>query len=238
MQESRKTALFDAVEKTFSCLGPGEFEQNVRSIDKGQGRIQEFLKEGGRGWYQSATNLPGSQSIKIGIDLSIEKSIKIGKSDLIDIDCIDQSIEIYDTLVSFIDSSRFHRFHRFISENASVLLFIQKWKNWFHANSEFIDNWVAIEDRKIKQLSLRAVASTRQDEAVASSWFWPFFFFWRNFSSLRRLKIWSRTSMANARLNGLALAYINRPTEIDTSSVLKRWDASGLSRIAFAFSKE
>ena len=114
MQESRKTALFDAVERTFSCLGSGEFEQNVRSIDKGQGRIQEFLKEGGRGWYQSATNLPGSQSIKIGIDLSIEKSIKIGKSDLIDIDCIDQSIEIYDTLVSFIDSSRFHRFHRFI----------------------------------------------------------------------------------------------------------------------------
>ena len=44
--------------------------------------------------------------------------------------------------------------------------------------------------------------------------------------------------MANARLNGLALAYINRPTEIDTSSVSKRWDASGLSRIALAFSKE
>ena len=101
MQESRKTALFDAV-------GPWgwEFEQNVRSIDKGQGRIQEFLiGGGGGGWYQSAAKLPGSQSIKIGIDLSIEKSIKIGKSDLIDIDSIDQSIEIDDTLVSFIDSS-------------------------------------------------------------------------------------------------------------------------------------
>ena len=46
-----------------------------------------------------------SQSIKIGIDLSIDKSIKIGKSDLIDIDCIDQSVEIDDTLVSFIDLS-------------------------------------------------------------------------------------------------------------------------------------
>ena len=34
-----------------------------------------------------------SQSIKIGIDLLIDKSIKIGKSDLIDIDCIDQSVE-------------------------------------------------------------------------------------------------------------------------------------------------
>ena len=37
------------------------------------------------------------QSIKIGIDVSIDKF------DLIDIDCIDQSVEIDDTLVSFID---------------------------------------------------------------------------------------------------------------------------------------
>ena len=43
-----------------------------------------------------------SQLIKIGIDLSIDESIKIGKTDLIDIDCIDQSVEIDDTLVSFI----------------------------------------------------------------------------------------------------------------------------------------
>ena len=49
-----------------------------------------------------------------------------GKSDLIDIDCIpDQSVEIDDTLVSFIDLSRFYRFHRFTSEDTSVLLFIQ-----------------------------------------------------------------------------------------------------------------
>ena len=67
-----------------------------------------------------------SQSIKIGVDLSLDKSIKIGKSHLIDIDCIDQSAETYDTLVSFIDLSRFYRFHRFISEDTSVLLFIQK----------------------------------------------------------------------------------------------------------------
>ena len=44
------------------------------------------------------------QSIKIGINLSIDKSIKIGKSDLIDIDCIDQSVED--------DKTRF--VHRFI----------------------------------------------------------------------------------------------------------------------------
>ena len=51
-----------------------------------------------------------SQSIKIGIELSIDKSMKIGKSDmsdLIGIDCIHQSVEIDDTLVSFIDLSRF-----------------------------------------------------------------------------------------------------------------------------------
>ena len=44
-----------------------------------------------------------SQSIKIGIDLLIDKSIKIGKSDLIEIDCIDQSVEIDDTTFSFTD---------------------------------------------------------------------------------------------------------------------------------------
>ena len=42
----------------------------------------------------TAIETGSSQSIKIGIDLSIDKSIKIGKSDLIDIDCIDQSVEI------------------------------------------------------------------------------------------------------------------------------------------------
>ena len=46
----------------------------------------------------TAIETRSSQSIKIGIDLSICKSIKIGKSDLIDIDCIDQSVEIDDTL--------------------------------------------------------------------------------------------------------------------------------------------
>ena len=46
--------------------------------------------------------------------MSIDKSIKIGKSALIDTDCIDQSVEIADTLVDF------YRFHRFISEAISV----------------------------------------------------------------------------------------------------------------------
>ena len=38
---------------------------------------------------ESESNTRSSKSIKIGIDLSIDKSMKIGKSDLIDIDCID-----------------------------------------------------------------------------------------------------------------------------------------------------
>ena len=38
-----------------------------------------------------------SQYIKTNIDLSIDKSIKNGISDLIDIKCIDQSVEIDDT---------------------------------------------------------------------------------------------------------------------------------------------
>ena len=46
-----------------------------------------------------------SQPINIGIDLSINKWIKIGKSDLIDIDRIDQSVEIDDTLASFLNLS-------------------------------------------------------------------------------------------------------------------------------------
>ena len=46
-----------------------------------------------------------SQLIKISIDLSIDELIKVNKSDLIDIDCIDQSLEIDGTLFSFIDLS-------------------------------------------------------------------------------------------------------------------------------------
>ena len=66
----------------------------------------------------------GSQSIKTDIDLSIDKSIKIGKSDQLYRLYRSIGIEIDDRLVSFIDLSRFYRFHRFISENTSVLLFI------------------------------------------------------------------------------------------------------------------
>ena len=75
---------------------------------------QTFLCVNGRPFrYRSWYNFRGGakairygvtrsrQSIKIVIDLSIDKSIKIGKSDLIYIDFSDQSVEIDDTLVSF-----------------------------------------------------------------------------------------------------------------------------------------
>ena len=76
-------------------------------------------------WFRAGS----SQSIKIGTHLPIDKLIKIGKSDqFIDIDCIDQSVEIDDTLISFTDLPKFYRFHRYIPEDTSGLLFIQKWK--------------------------------------------------------------------------------------------------------------
>lgn len=56
----------------------------------------------------------------------------------------------------------------------------------------------------------------------------------RSFSSLRRLKTWSRNSMSNERLDSLAIGYINP----SPSDVLKVWDRSGNRRIAVAFNNE
>ena len=94
-------------------------------------------------WFRAGS----SQSIKICTHLSINKLIKIGKSDFIDIDCIDQSVEIDDTLISLMDLSRFLPIsliyiyiyissgiyiyiyiYIYIPEDTSALLFIQKWK--------------------------------------------------------------------------------------------------------------
>ena len=76
-----------------------------------------------------------SQSIIIGIELSINKSIKIGKSDLIDNDCIDQSVEIDDTLVSFIDLSWFLPISSIYIER---YICSSKNENWIHANSTYV----------------------------------------------------------------------------------------------------
>ena len=50
---------------------------------------------------------------------------------MIDIDCIDQSVKIDDTVVPFIDLSRFYRFHRFVSEDASITSVHPKMKTDF-----------------------------------------------------------------------------------------------------------
>ena len=55
----------------------------------------------------------------------------------------------------------------------------------------------------------------------------------RSFSSMRRLKDWSRSTMTEERLNGLALMYIHQDKSIDKDSVLKRFDCTGQRRITF-----
>ena len=87
-----------------------------------------------------------NQSMKIGTDLSIDKWIKIGKSDLIDIDCIDQSVEIDDTLVSFINLSWFLPISS-IYIGKYICSSIHSKMKTVHAitNSKFVDNWVAVE---------------------------------------------------------------------------------------------
>lgn len=49
----------------------------------------------------------------------------------------------------------------------------------------------------------------------------------RSFSAMRRLKDWSRSSMTESRLNGLALLYTHREMEVNFESVLRRFDATG-----------
>lgn len=56
----------------------------------------------------------------------------------------------------------------------------------------------------------------------------------RSFSSLRRLKTWSRTTMEASRLNGLALLYVHRNLPLKPIDVLKNWDASDHRRINLA----
>ena len=59
----------------------------------------------------------------------------------------------------------------------------------------------------------------------------------RSFSKLRRLKDYTRTSMTDTRLNGLALSYIHHDVVVDPLDVLKSWDSSMERRISLAFSE-
>ena len=102
---------------------------------------------------------------------------------------------------------------------------------WLREGREiFLPQAITLQGKGTYRVS-RAVASIKRGNCLVLI----LAFFLRNFSSLRRLKTWSRTSMANKRLNGLASGYIHKPTEIDSSSVLKKWDACGHRHIALAF---
>ena len=59
----------------------------------------------GRVTFASVTTARCRQGSRSSQSIGIDKSIKIGKSDLIDIDYIDQLVEIDDTLVLLIDLS-------------------------------------------------------------------------------------------------------------------------------------
>ena len=52
-----------------------------------------------------------------------------------------------------------------------------------------------------------------------------------SFSSLRRLKDWSRPSMAKDRLNGFALLYIHQDKFVHKMKVLRRFDSTGHRRM-------
>lgn len=64
----------------------------------------------------------------------------------------------------------------------------------------------------------------------------------RSFSALRRLKTWTRTSMDEDRLNGLALRHVHKDhpliTQLEPLEILKQWDGTLQRRIALAFEHE
>ena len=53
----------------------------------------------------------------------------------------------------------------------------------------------------------------------------------RSFSAMRRLKDWSRSTMTENRLCGLALLYTHRDMNINKDNILHRSDSSGHRRI-------
>ena len=71
------------------------------------------------------------------------QSTKIGKTDSIDIDCIDQSMTHSFRLFIYLD------FTNFTDLSWKIHLFFCSSKNWnwFYANSEFVDEWVAMESQ-------------------------------------------------------------------------------------------
>lgn len=53
----------------------------------------------------------------------------------------------------------------------------------------------------------------------------------RSFSAMRRLKDWSRSTMKENRLCGLALLYIHRDMDVSRENIIKSYDSTGHWRI-------
>ena len=78
---------------------------------------------------------------------------------MIDIDCIDQSVEIDDTLVSFIDLSWFLPISSIRIGKNSCWSVHQKIKTEFMQKKKFIDSWEAIDSQKIIHLLLYCLSN-------------------------------------------------------------------------------
>ena len=127
--------------------------------------------EGKGEWLRENISLPNSSCL-ISESFSSSNSLKIGSEweSKVDLEIIlitrfcKNRNRWPSTLVSSIDLTRFYRFHRFILEDTSVLLF----KNWFHSNSEFVDNGVsaAIESRRIKQFIITFLIKSLKKSCV------------------------------------------------------------------------
>ena len=57
----------------------------------------------------------------------------------------------------------------------------------------------------------------------------------RSFSALNRLKTVGRSSMGEARLNGLALAYVHKTMDISPEEIMKIWNSKGEHRTLNVF---
>ena len=89
----------------------------------------------GRVPFASVTTARCWQCSRSSQSMKIDKSIKIGKSDLIDIDCIDQLVEIDDTLVLLIDLSWFLPISSISYWKIHLFICSSKNENWLPATA-------------------------------------------------------------------------------------------------------
>ena len=59
----------------------------------------------------------------------------------------------------------------------------------------------------------------------------------RSFSALRRLKTWTRSTMKEEWLNGIAVMFVHKHIPVDRKKNLQMWDSTGDRRVELAFNK-